>query len=72
MSASNPFIFARTPGGAPVVHRYSPKAFPQCIRTEFDFQSGTYKHVMVKWNEFESRLEPVPRMQFHSTDKLAP
>ena len=82
MSASNPFIYARTPGGAPVVHPYSPKAFPQCIRTEFDFQSGTYKQVMVKWEEFEKnmarsfggpyRLEPVPRVQFHSTDKLAP
>ena len=82
MSASNPFIFARKPGGEPIVHPYSPEAFPQCIRMEYDFKSGTYKQVMVPWNEFENnmarsfnspyRLDPVPRMRFHSTDYLAP
>ena len=82
MSASNPFIYAYTPGGAPVVHPYSSDAFPTCIRLDYDFKSGTYKEVMIPWDEIEKsmarsfggpyRLEPVPRMQFHSTDKLAP
>ena len=71
-----------TPGGAPVVHPSSPNVFPQCIRLDYDFASGTYKQTMVKWDELEKsmarsfggpyRTEPVPRMQFHSTDKLAP
>lgn len=82
MNASNPFIYAIPPGGAPYEPIYSPSAFPQCIRTEFDFRSGTYRQVMVKWNEVEQnmarsfggpyRTEPVPKVQFHSTDRLAP
>lgn len=82
MNASNPFFYALTPGGEPIVHPYSPEIFPQCIRLEYDFKSGTYNQVMVPWNEFEMnmtrsfggpyRIEPVPRMQFHSTDHLAP
>ena len=82
MNASNPFIYAVTPGGAPFVYPYSTDAFPQCIKTEYDFKSGTYQQVMVKWDEVEKsmarsfggpyRYEPVPRMQFLSTDKLVP
>lgn len=82
MSASNPFIYAVTSGGAPSIYPYSPGAFPQCIRSEYDFRSGTYQQVMVKWDELESsmsrsfgghyRNESVPRMQFLSTDKLLP
>ena len=82
MSASNPFIYAVTPGGAPSVYPYSPGAFPQCVRSEYDFRSGTYQQVMVKWDELERsmsrsfggpyRNESVPRMQFLSTDKLLP
>lgn len=76
MNASNPFVYARTPGMAPYEHRYSTDAFPQCIRTDFDFRSGTYQQVMVKWEEVEKsmarsyggpyRNEPVPNMHFSS------
>lgn len=82
MNASNPFMFAVTPGGAPYVYPYSSDTFPQCIRTEYDFKSGTYQQVMVKWDDVEEsmtrsfggpyRNDPVPRMQFLSTDKLIP
>lgn len=82
MSASNPFIFAVEPGGAPYVYTYSPEAFPQSIRTEYDFKSGTYQQVMVKWEDLERsmsrsfggpyRTDPIPRMRFHSTDSLIP
>ena len=48
MNASNPNMFLVTPGKAPYDHPYSPEAFPQCIKTEFDFATGTYKQVMVK------------------------
>lgn len=76
MNASNPFVYARTPGMAPYEHRYSSDAFPQCIRTDFDFRSGTYQQVMIKWEEVEKsmarsyggpyRNEPVPYMHFSS------
>ena len=83
MNASNPFVYAVVPGGVPVVYRYSPEAFPQSIRLEHDFKSGTYRQVMVRWEDLEKsmsrsfggspyRTEPVPKVQFHSTDKLAP
>lgn len=83
MSASNPFVYAVTPGMAPFEHPYSTDKFPQCIRTELDFSSGTYKQVMVKWEELERsmarsyggpyRLEPVPRMRFNNYgDHLVP
>lgn len=83
MNASNPFVYAVTPGKAPFEHPYSPDKFPQCIRTELDFSSGTYKQVMVKWEELERsmaksyggtyRLEPVPRMRFNNYgDYLVP
>ena len=76
MNTSNPFIYARTPGMAPYEYPYSPDAFPQCIRMEYDFKSGTYQQVMVKWEEVERsmarsfggpyRNDPVPRMKFSS------
>lgn len=83
MNASNPFIYAVTPGMAPFEHPYSPDKFPQCIRTELDFTSGTYRQVMIKWDEVEKsmarsfggpyRLEPVPRMRFNnSLDNIVP
>ena len=83
MNASNPFVYAVTPGKAPFEHPYSTDKFPQCIRTELDFSSGTYKQVMVKWEELERsmaksyggpyRLEPVPRMRFNNYgDYLVP
>ena len=80
MNATNPFIYARTPGMAPYAYPYSPDAFPQSIRVEFDFTSGTYRQVMVKWDDLEKsmarsfggpyRNEPIPRMRFTSTDDL--
>ena len=82
MNASNPFVYAVTPGCAPIFHPYNTDAFPQCIRTEFDFKSGTYQQVMVQWNEVEKsmarsfggpyRYEPVPRMQFSSDRMMLP
>ena len=77
MNASNPFMFAATPGMAPFEYPYSPIAFPQSIRTELDFSSGTYRQVMVKWVEVERsmarsfggpyRTEPVPKMRFNNS-----
>ena len=76
MNASNPFMYAVTPGMAPFEHPYSPDEFPQAIRTEFDFTSGTYKQVMIKWTDLENsmarsfsspyRLEPVPRFRYNN------
>lgn len=77
MNASNPFMFAATPGMAPYEHPYSPNVFPQSIRTELDFSSGTYRQVMVKWVEVERsmarsfggpyRTDPVPKMRFNNS-----
>ena len=76
MNASNPFMYAVTPGMAPFEHTYSTDAFPQYIKTELDFSTGTYKQVMVKWDEFEKnaarsfggpyRLEPVPKYHYNN------
>ena len=76
MNASNPFMYAVTPGMAPFEHPYSPEVFPQCIGTEFDFASGTYKQVMIKWTDLENsmarsfsspyRLDPVPRYRYNN------
>jgi len=77
MNASNPFMYAITPGMAPYEHPYSSDVFPQCISTELDFSSGTYRQVMVKWDEVERsmarsfggpyRLDPVPKMRFNNS-----
>ena len=56
MNASNPFIYAVTPGMAPYKRPYSPNVFPPCIKTELDFRSGTYRQVMVKWDEVERNM----------------
>ena len=82
MNASNPFVYAVTPGCAPIFHPYNTDAFPQCIRTEYDFKSGTYQQVMIQWDEVEKsmarsfggpyRNEPVPRMQFSSDRMMLP
>lgn len=78
MNASNPFIYAVTPGQAPYVSRYSPDAFPQCISAEYDIRTGTYQQVMIKWSEVERsmvrsyggpyRNDPVPKMKFSSDE----
>lgn len=79
MNPSNPFVFFKTPGMAPYEHIYAPEFFPQCIRTEFDFASGTYKQVLLPWQQINAnmsrsfggpyRIEPVPRMYFSSTER---
>ena len=56
MNTSNPFIYAYTPGWAPYEHPYSPDFFPQSIRVEFDFTTGTYKQVMVQWDDLQKSL----------------
>ena len=77
MNASNPFLYAYTPGWAPFEHPYSPDRFPQSIRLDFDFTTGTYKQVMVKWEDlqrsmgtnfggFSQQYAPIP------TDPLRP
>lgn len=74
MNHSFPFIYAKTPGMAPYEHMYSPELFPQCIKTEFDPSTGTYKQVMVDWEEYQKNFSisqrfkgsfdtsPVPRI----------
>ena len=79
---SHPFAYVYTPGMEPVAHRYSPDIFPQCIRLEYDFKSGTYNQVMVKWEEVLKNIErsnnspycpaPVPRKRFTSGERIAP
>jgi hypothetical protein len=56
MNTSNPFIYAYTPGWAPYDHPYSPEVFPQSIRLEFDFTTGTYKQVMVRWDDLQKNM----------------
>ena len=56
MNASNPFLYAYTPGWAPFEHPYSPDRFPQSIRLDFDFTTGTYKQVMVKWEDLQKSM----------------
>lgn len=82
MNASNPFIYAVTPGQAPYIYPYTPDKFPQCISTEYDFRTGTYQQVMIKWNEVERsmarsyggpyRNDPVPKMKFRSDEWMIP
>lgn len=82
MNASNPFVYATIPGKAPYAHPYSSEFFPQCISAEYDFRTGTYQQVMVKWDEVERsmdrsyggpyRNDPVPKMQFRSSEWLVP
>ena len=68
-NSSNPFVTAVTPGWQPEPYKYSPESIPQCIRLEYDFASGTWKQVMVDWEEYTEQMsgfsgnlqtEPVP------------
>lgn len=61
MNPSNPFVYAKTPGMAPYDNPYSPEYFPQTIKTEYDFATGTYKTVMVDWEDFQKSLLVNPR-----------
>lgn len=57
MNHSFQFIYAKTPGMAPYEQMYSPELFPQCIKSEFDISTGTYKQVMVDWSEFQKNMK---------------
>ncbi len=79
MNPSNPFVYFKTPGMAPYEHIYAPEFFPQCIRTEYDFASGTYRQVMLPWQQVNANMsrslggpyrnEPVPKMYFSSAER---
>ena len=56
MNASNPFLYNYPPGWAPFEHPYSPDRFPQSIRLDFDFSTGTYKQVMLKWEDVQKSM----------------
>lgn len=56
MNPNNPFVYAKIPGMAPYDNPYSPEYFPQTIKTEYDFATGTYKTVMVDWQDFQKSL----------------
>ena len=56
MNPNNPFVYAKIPGMAPYDNPYSPENFPQTVRTEYDFATGTYKTVMVGWEDFQKSL----------------
>ena len=63
-------------------YKFRPGKFPQCISTEYDFRTGTYQQVMIKWNEVERsmarsyggpyRNDPVPKMKFRSDEWMIP
>ena len=55
-NSSNPFVTAMTPGWQPEPYKYSPESIPQCIRLEYDFASGTWKQVMVDWEEYTEQM----------------
>jgi len=82
MNHSFPFIYAKTPGMAPYDNPYSPENFPQCIRSEYDSSTGTYKQVMVDWAEFEKNMserfvpsintQPIPKMPVTPVERMMP
>ncbi len=58
---------------APAINPYSPDSFPQTVRSEYDFATGTYKMVARPWSEVQAdlskrisggtfRTDPVPRV----------
>ncbi|MDO5321085.1 MAG: hypothetical protein Q4F39_01695 [Bacteroidia bacterium] len=57
MNANNPFLIAKIPGSAPYFNPYSPEQFPQCIKTEYDPLTNTYRQVMVDWKEYEKSMK---------------
>lgn len=82
MSASNPFMAIKTPGGAPYENPYSPDKFPQAVRMEYDTATGTYKPVMVDWKEYQKQLDvrynipienrPIPKVPLAPGDRIVP
>ncbi|MBR4525209.1 MAG: hypothetical protein IKP15_06650 [Bacteroidales bacterium] len=81
MNPNNPFVYAKIPGMAPYDNPYSPEYFPQTIKTEYDFATGTYKTVMVGWEDFQKSLlvrpggssfgnAPIPRVEVTPGDRI--
>ena len=72
MNPSFPWIDVYVPGQAPYEYPYSPERFPQSISLEFDIATGTYKQVMVDWNDLRKNMarsfggayrnDPVPKV----------
>ncbi len=51
MNPSYPFLYIQVPGMSPSINPYAPDNSSQCIRTEYDLATGTYKQVMTDWSE---------------------
>ena len=68
-NSSFPFISAKVPDGAPApyAYKYTPEQFPQAIKSEYDPVTGTYKQVMVDWNEYQKELSRSLGRQSFST-----
>ena len=69
LTPSSPFLSAKVPGGAPApyAYKYTPEQFPQAIKSEYDPVTGTYKQVMVDWNEYQKELSRSLGRQSFST-----
>lgn len=50
---SFPYALYMVPAGQPVPNMYGPDMIPQTIRSEFDMATGTYKQVMIPWEEVQ-------------------
>ena len=80
MNPSFPWIDVYVPGQAPYEHPYSPEFFPQSIRLEFDPATGTYKQVMVDWNDLQKNMarsfggayrnDPVPKVPVTPVERM--
>ena len=66
MNHSFPFIYAKIPGMSPYYSPYSPEYFPQAVRTEYDFATGTYKQVLVDWNEFQLKMPKQSQIYYNA------
>ena len=56
MNHSFPFIYVYTPGMAPYPTPYSEGFFPKAIQSDYDPATGTYKQMMVGWDEYQKKL----------------
>ena len=78
---SNPMILGREPGKYPYDNPYSPENFPQTVRSEYDFATGTYKLVPIKWDEYQKSMNvrfnpanfnnaPIPQVNLTPGDQI--
>ena len=80
MNPSFPFAFFRVPAMTATPSPYAPEFFPQSVRAEYDFATGTYKPVPVDWSTFQKNLNarpqgiyynaPVPRANITPGDRI--